>query len=367
MKKILFTIYTYSMGGGAEKILSIVANGLAERTDYEISIQEYADYGVKTECTSNKVKILKPIVNMKQTSRVERIVKILAAHFCPMLLRKWYATERYDVEISFNYQIPSFLTRKSAYNIQWIHSDVYDLQGHPFKRFLQSRSYKKADKIVVISENTARSVTELFPQYRHKLCTVYNGIDTAGICAGAEKPTDVQLAERTMVFLGRWDHTKDPLRLVQYTHRLIQEGVDVSLCLLGHGKLEAELAAYIENAGLGDRIRLLGYVHEPYAIIKQSAAVCMLSTSEGFPTVFAEGMALGVPFISTPVGGVEELADNGACGVVVNSYEEFKQAVLDVVIDRENAERMQRNCREHIKKFSCERQLDDIIALIEQS
>ena len=80
----------------------------------------------------------------------------------------------------------------------------------------------------------------------------------------------------------------------------------------------------IQKAKLEHKVFLLGYMSNPYPIIKQSAAVCLLSESEGFPTVFTEGMALGKPFISSPVGGTRELSDNGNCGIIINSYEEFK-------------------------------------------
>lgn len=368
MKKILFIIYTYSMGGGAENILLNVINGLAEKSDYEISVLEYAEYGIRRMNFNDRLKILKPIVDMNNSSRMERIIKYFLVHFCPWILRKLYIKEKYDVEISFNFQIPSFLTspRKDVYNIQWNHGDIYELKDEFFKRILQGRSYKKADKIVVISENTRNSVMELFPQYKEKIRTVYNGTDLKSINNSSNEPTDISLEKNSMVFLGRIEPQKGIMRLVEYTERIINEGIDIKLYLLGTGVQDNEVAEYIEKNNLGDNIKMLGYISNPYPIIKQSKAVCMLSKSEGFPTVFTEGMALGKPFISTPVGGTGELSDNGKCGVLVNDYEEFKQAVLDVVIDNENNEQMGRTCFERIKLFSLDEQIENIKKLIEQ-
>ncbi|MEE0840664.1 MAG: glycosyltransferase [Acutalibacteraceae bacterium] len=368
MKKILFTIYSYSLGGGAEKILSNVVNGLAEKTDYEISVLQYADFGVKTEKTDDRVKILKPVVDMNNSSKAEKIFKYFLVHFCPFILRKRYIKEKYDVEIAFNYQIPSFLTSSGngVYNVQWNHGDIYDLKKKRFKRYLQKISYKKADKIVSISKNTNASILELFPEFHKKLCTVYNGTKVDAIIEESNKPTVLKLKENSIVFLGRLEPNKNPLKLVKYTERLIKEGFDINLYLLGSGVQEKEIADYIDNAKLTDRIKMLGYVKEPYPIIKQSSAVCMLSENEGFPTVFTEGMALGKPFISSYVGGVEELSDNGKCGIIVNNYEEFRQAVINVVLDTENNNKMENNCNEHIKLFSYDKQISEIINLIEK-
>ncbi len=368
MKKVLFIIYTHSHGGGAEKILTNVVNGLAEKTDYEITILEYANMHVKEEVVHERVKRLKPIVDMKNSSRTERLLKFFMVHLCPGLLRKFYIKEKYDVEIAFNYQIPSFLSRskKDVYNIQWNHGDLYDLKARPFKRFLQNLSFRKADKIVAISQNTRNSIISLFPKYKNKVQVIYNGTDVDAILKSAALPTDIHLKENSLVFLGRLEDNKNPLTLIEYTEKLIREGMDLNLYLLGTGVQEQEVSSRIKDAELEDRIHMLGYIENPYPIMKQACAVCMLSKREGFPTVFTEGITLGKPFITTRVGGVEELTNNGKCGVVISDFEDFRSAVKKVVFDQENNKKMGLCCQKHIQSFSYNRQIEQTIDLIEQ-
>lgn len=368
MKKILFIIYTHSLGGGAERILTNVVNGLAKKTDYEISVLEYAKYDIKEEIIDERIKRLKPVVDMKNSTRPERIIKFFMVHLCPCILRKFFIKEKYDVEISFNCQIPSFLTspKKSVLNIQWNHGDLYGLRNKRFKRFLQSRSFKKADKIVAISENTKNSILEVFPKYAKKVNIVHNGTDVEAIIEGSKQHTDIELPKNSLVFLGRLEPNKNPIKLVGYMEQLVKDGIDINLYMLGTGVQNDEVAQYIKSANLEEKVKLLGYINNPYPIIKQGAAVCLLSNSEGFPTVFTEGMALGKPFISSNIGGVAELSNNGNCGVIISNYEEFKQAVLSVVLDTENHERMSKACMEHIKLFSYEEQINEAIRLIEQ-
>lgn len=366
MKKILFIIYTHSMGGGAEKILSNVVNGLAKKTNYDISVLEYANYGIKKEKIDDRVNILKPIVDMNNSTKLERVIKLFLVHFLPQILRKKYIKENYDVEISFNYQIPSFLTssKKSVYNIQWNHGDIYDLKNSFLKRLLQRRSFKKADKIVVISKNTRNSIIDIFPKMQEKICTIYNGTDIELLNTLANKQTDIKIKNNSIVFLGRLEPQKAPMRLIKYTEQVIREGLDINLYLMGGGPQKDEIEKYIDSHNLGENIKLLGYVYEPYPVIKQSAAICMLSQSEGFPTVFTEGMALGKPFISTRVGGTEELSNSGKCGIIIDSYDEFKDAIINVVLNKENNINMGNACIEHMELFSYDKQIEETIKLI---
>ena len=68
MKKILFITYSFSLGGGSEKILSNILNGLADKTDYDVSVLEYAKYDIKSERINSKIKSLNPIVDMNKSS-----------------------------------------------------------------------------------------------------------------------------------------------------------------------------------------------------------------------------------------------------------------------------------------------------------
>lgn len=368
-KKLLFITYTHSLGGGAEKILTNIVNGLAAQTDYEISVLEYARFQTKNSILNDEIKVLKPVVDMSSSSRIERIFKMLLVHIFPCILRKIYYKDNYDTVISFNYQIPSFLTpfKKSVDNIQWIHGDIYDLKSKPFKRMLQSISFKKADKIVAISENTKKSILDIFPQYKEKIRTIYNGTDVKLIEELSDAPTDIKLKENSMIFLGRLEPNKNPLKLIKYTERLIKEGMNVNLYLLGTGVQQEEVIQYINSIGMEDRIKALGYISEPYPIIRQSRAVCLLSESEGFPTVLTEGLALGKPFISTKIGGVRELSNNGKCGIIVNDYKDFKKAVSDIIFDDTKYAQMTTDCKEHIKLFSYNQQIGNIIKLIEHT
>lgn len=357
MKNILITVYTFSLGGGAEKVLSELVNNL-DKDKYKITILPFAYYGVKKEPTDENVTVLPSVVNFNTAGHLEKWVKYVLVHFFPSIIRKLYIKEKYDVEISFNYQIPSFMVKRTKNNrvINWNHGTVYDLETSWLKRKLQKRSFKQADVIVAIAESTKRSIAHIFPEYSKKIKLIYNGLDLEKTVRLSNEKTDIKVKDNSVIFLGRLEAAKNPLKLTEYVKNIIDSGRDLYLYILGQGEQEEELIELIEKNNLQDRIFLLGYVNNPCPIIAQCKAVCMLSEAEGFPTVFTEGMALGVPFISSDVGGVSELSDNGKCGKVVNTYEQFRDAIDSVVFDPNIHREMHDACLEHIKNFSVSKQ-----------
>ena len=52
----------------------------------------------------------------------------------------------------------------------------------------------------------------------------------------------------------------------------------------------------------------------PYQYLSQMKVLLSMSKQEGFPGVYVEALSLGLPFVSTDVGGAEELSQEGRFG-----------------------------------------------------
>jgi len=116
---------------------------------------------------------------------------------------------------------------------------------------------------------------------------------------------------------------KGQLQAVRVLHRLASLGEDPVLFLAGdvpaggdhrYPRRIVELAATL---GVDDRVEFLGWRSDVLALIRNASAVLVLSESEGVPRVILEAMAIGVPVVATPVGGVRDLVCDGVTGWVV--------------------------------------------------
>ena len=68
--------------------------------------------------------------------------------------------------------------------------------------------------MVVISDYTEQSVKDLFPKHENKLIKLYNGINIDSIRKKALKETAIKLKNPSIVFVGRLEDRKDPLRCI---------------------------------------------------------------------------------------------------------------------------------------------------------
>ena len=89
------------------------------------------------------------------------------------------------------------------------------------------------------------------------------------------------------------------------------------LVLVGGGKLGPELEQEADALGLGGRVRFLGTRSDVPEILGAADIFVLSSDYEGSPLSIMEAMAAGKPVISTAVGGVSELVENGRSGLLV--------------------------------------------------
>lgn len=362
-RKILFIIWSFTYGGGAERVLANIVNNL-DKDKYDIDIIEYWHTNIGTEKINNNITLLSPIIDANKDGRIKKVLYKLLLYIFPAYLRKKYIKGKYDVEISFNYLIPTFLLSKRSLSFSWIHGDVYDLENNKLNYLAQKRSLKHVNKIVAISNNTKKSLTDVFPEYKDKVILINNGFDTEDIIYKS-KLFDVENNKKTILFINRFDNNKNPLFAIEVANKLVQDGYDFKMQFVGKGNLEQKMFGKIEELGLGDYIEILGYKSNPYPYIKNAYIIIGCSYSEGFPTIFIEAIILGKPFVSTNVGGALEISDDEKCGLICNNFDDYVKKI-ELFLDNDNIyTKFSKHAIYHSKDFSLEKQIKNIELLIE--
>jgi glycosyltransferase involved in cell wall biosynthesis len=90
--------------------------------------------------------------------------------------------------------------------------------------------------------------------------------------------------------------------------------VDCALAIVGEGPLEKELRALAERLGVADRVRWLGFREDVADFIAAADSFCLSSVWEAVALAAQEAVLLGTPVVSTDVGGMSELIDDGVSG-----------------------------------------------------
>lgn len=136
-----------------------------------------------------------------------------------------------------------------------------------------------------------------------------------------------------LVCVGRLCRQKGQLLLIEAAARLARRGADFELVLAGDGEMRREVEAAIARHGLGQRVRITGWIggEAVRREILAARALVLPSFAEGLPVVIMEALALGRPVITTAIAGIPELVRPGENGWLIpaGSGDDLADAMAD--------------------------------------
>jgi colanic acid/amylovoran biosynthesis glycosyltransferase len=138
-----------------------------------------------------------------------------------------------------------------------------------------------------------------------------------------------------IVCVGRLTPFKGQHVLLECVRRLIAQGRDVHLRLIGDGPDRGGLVARIRELGLVDRVTVEGWMNqdEVREMYRRADIFALASFAEGVPVVLMEAMAMELPCVATRVTGVPELIQDGIDGLLVtpSDPEELADAIARLI------------------------------------
>jgi glycosyltransferase involved in cell wall biosynthesis len=165
-------------------------------------------------------------------------------------------------------------------------------------------------RIIAVSESQKR---ELALQYRiappEKFSVVHNGFDlerfTRNSREAARKMLGLEPDELAIVWAGRIVPVKDVELLGQVIRAASAVSEKIRFLVVGDGEEKPKLMSMTKDCS---NVMFLGHRNEMESIWAAADLALLTSRNEGTPTALIEGMAAGLPFVSTDVGGVRDLA-----------------------------------------------------------
>lgn len=158
------------------------------------------------------------------------------------------------------------------------------------------------------------------------------------------------------LFVGRFSYQKNiPLLLEVFSDNSLK---DTKLLIIGDGSEEIKNTVIKQSSLTKNRIQYLGKKRNILDYMNAVDALVLTSHHEGLPIVILEALSVGLPIISSPVGGIPDVIDNKKNGFLSKGLN--KQDILDVInefrmLDSKKISKIKKNnIKEFDNKYSIE-------------
>lgn len=150
---------------------------------------------------------------------------------------------------------------------------------------------------------------------------VYNGV--ADVAASLRARPDA--GPPRICSLARFEAPKDHATLLRALAMLKEESW--TLDLIGDGPLLDQTRDLASALAISERVRFLGYLPEPAAVLAETQIFVLSTRSEAFPRSVLEAMRAGLPVVASDVGGIREAIDSvvppGDAGAMAAAIRDF--------------------------------------------
>lgn len=183
-------------------------------------------------------------------------------------------------------------------------------------RSIETGVARAARKIIVPSQYLARIVAA-WGVPAEKIAVIYNAPRDLGAHGSYARPEDAPPGPYVVSIarLVPWKGMDGAMRALA---RARKERPDLSLVIVGDGPEEERLKTLAATLGITDAVRFVGRKPqgEAPAYLSHAEALILNTGYEGFSHLILESFLLGVPVITTPVGGNVEQVEDGQTGLL---------------------------------------------------
>lgn len=181
--------------------------------------------------------------------------------------------------------------------------------------------FSKADCVLVLSKYWHDEICTTFGFGEDKVKVLYNPCTT-------EVSDKVYPKKKEILYAGTVNARKGYADMIKAFAKIAPEHRDWSIVFAGNGEIE-EGKALASQLGIEKQTVFLGWVRgeDKDKAFKEASIFCLPSYAEGFPMGVLDAWAYGLPVITTPVGGIPDIAKDGKNCLLFNPGDVDKLAM----------------------------------------
>lgn len=336
-------------GGGAERVMSVLANGLSQRghditlvTDYSVADEYYVAETVQRIVLDGEFR------GATRKGRIQRTLRRIRQ------LRRICKMTDADMIVSFirDSNFRAILATRLLKTKNVISVRIDPKIGYKSKKTaaLARMLYPLADGTVF---QTAEAQAWFSKDIQEKSSVIFNPVSDVFYQIHGSP-----LKEKRIVSCGRLEKQKRFDLLINAFQCVCDAFPEYTLEIYGEGSMEKALQTQIDSIGMQNRIFLMGRSKDIPNAIKDASLFVLSSDYEGMPNALMEAMALGLPVISTDCGGggARALIENGVEGLIVpcGDPEALAKAMRDMLANVQRMKAMGEQAKQKGMQFSAD-------------
>lgn len=362
MKKIAFVFGHIASSDGISRCAIAIANLIVANRDYDVTLIPLFKVEKEALSTVDKRVHVKKVFGFYFHGLV-RVVNIIPDKF----LYKWIVEKgNYNLEIGFAFGLGTQIIgakdiKTSAKRILWMHTYDYNM--------VYREQYMRVGHVVNVSRLNAIKLKEELGDNLEISDYCHNPIKDDIIIQEGKVPVELSRGDGLLfVSVGRHSPEKGYLRLITIVRKLVDEGFHFKLLLVGDGPEHEMLKEKVKELNLERTIILTGATSNPHKYTAKADVFVCSSFREGYSTACTEALLLGVPIITTAVGGSQEQIEDAECGIRCGLKDEDLYNALKYVLETPDVIREWREILNHTKiRFTQQARSEKLFDIIDKA
>jgi glycosyltransferase involved in cell wall biosynthesis len=193
-------------------------------------------------------------------------------------------------------------------------------------RFFEERMLERSDRLIAVSDFTRRELLQYYKVKESKIRVIHNGVDVNKFQPAADKRKAKEALgfnpdDKAILSVGRLYARKGLFTLIESMVPVTRKFRNAKFIIAGKGLSNEmkKLVDYATKLGVEDNIIFTGYFPDKkLPRLYQAADIFAFSTFyENLPFAVLEALSTGLPVVTTNVGGIPEMIEDGKNGFLV--------------------------------------------------
>jgi glycosyltransferase involved in cell wall biosynthesis len=195
-----------------------------------------------------------------------------------------------------------------------------------FLRIFEERMLERSNRLIAVSDFTRRELLQYYKVKANKIRVIHNGVDIDKFKPAADKvKAKTELGfnpeDKAILSVGRLYARKGLFTLIESMAFVTRKFKNAKFIIAGKGLSDEmkKLVNYATKLGVKENIIFTGYFPDKkLPKLYQAADIFAFSTFyENLPFAVLEALSSGLPVVTTQVGGIPEMINNGKDGFLV--------------------------------------------------